>query len=755
MSAVIHKSSGSALSLLMRDQPRQLMSNDLHGRVALSPAEFIDSVFCTRGLPGDWLIRWGNKRNRLTKRCGRDDLLKKLSSTEENYISLSYLQGGQSDCHVKLIEAVCIDLDAKHQAGGVATPEQIEMVCRLVPFGIVVVANGVQVIFRPAHSDWAPNVADLVALGEYLEKQTGLSYDRGCHVRKDGSAAAHRNHAFRGSGFALKANRPVLLLAPSASHMGTTTDALQHLGLSPAEIKPPREKGKKQTTTTRESNLYSVSRIEGDTRGSKAAQNTEYVEEILTRWTDGIYKHGRSRIEVEAAICAIEWEHHKASSLAKSLASLKVYQLADGGILPDDQWEAIQKDLEDLMNWVGPRSFRRKSLQRTTTLRANRAWSFEFLYFFKHSPLYNLTLDEALTAFWNWPEFQTIREMSIAALKSVGTVEDDLRQCWEKWSDGSTQVSDEHIEAVEKAIHEISAGNFKRTDIQALLPDKSERLIKRALKELADAGKVKLSKAGRSSSYTRPGFFGKPTKATKPVPEPKEPAAPALPPPPAKFEEHLKMAIGGWGDGHHRHGGIRHKIENTARFNELYREVWNAVSCKGEVFDGPSLGRLYGFLATKAPSGHDAGTVTFSTVGGNPLANLVPSRALTSEEFLKVADQLHPDLTGTMDMEIIESAGHVSIRDFGTLAVKSAAQSIEQVLTRPEMIRLMESMETEPWLRAGRSSLVLLRELGYTKLKKWFSDQLGEEVEALYLGPKPAHSGVPFGVSAAGKSMAI
>src|SRR5690606_33002857 len=133
------------------------------------------------------------------------DLVKKLSSREENYISFSYVQGGQSDKHVQLIEAVCIDLDAKHQKGGVATDEQIKRVCQLVPCGIVAVANGVQVVLRPAHVDWVANVGDLVALGQYLEWETGLSYDSGCHARKDGTAAAHRNHAFRGPGYASKA----------------------------------------------------------------------------------------------------------------------------------------------------------------------------------------------------------------------------------------------------------------------------------------------------------------------------------------------------------------------------------------------------------------------------------------------------------------------------------------------------------------------------------------------------------------------
>lgn len=739
----------------------------LFKRTMLGNQEFLDSVFATRGIPENWAVRHGNKKDRPTRRCAPSDLLKKLDLKEENYISYSYVlfgdEGGQSDEDVQLIEAVCIDLDAKHQKGKTATTQQIEKVCQLVPNGVITIANGVQVVLRPAHLEWHKNVGDIVALGDYLAKATGLEYDAGCQVRKDGTAAAHRNHTFRGPGWAKQAKQKVIFLSPAAAPIGTTADALQKLKLKSVEVRAAEvqevDEGRKETTPPQSppDNLYSVSRIRDTSTGSMALQKAEYSE-ILDLWCLGVYDEGKPRKVIEAEICRKKWHHHEAVRLAKSLASLTVYTLSDGTRLSDAQWSSVQKDLEDLKNWIGPRSQRRRSLQRTSTLRANRAWSFEFLYWFKHSPIYKLTLTEAIAAFWSWPEFQTVREMSMAAFKSAGAVEDDLKRCWDLFSDKSTLVSKKAVEEVEIAVLELKRDSFTRADVGKVLPEMSKKKMQRALAELFKVGKIKKRRAGRSTSYSIAAASApQSTRPPKPAREfKKTPTVRPVAPLPKELEKYMAMAFKGSGDGHRLNAGELHTIKNRPRFEELYTQVFSSVSCNRDGDHvGPSIARLYGFLARACPSGFDAQSVYRKYSGGDTLSDLICEKTIPSDEFLdQDFEDLYPNLLDAADIEIVKNAGGVVLKDFGSLAVKYAAESIEAVLTPEEMTELMESLHRAPWLRTSMKSLTSLHSFGYQKLKKWFSDQLGQNVRSLYLGPKPHRSGEPFSLKADGKELA-
>jgi hypothetical protein len=464
-------------------------------------------------------IRIGQKSDGKTRLIAPERVLEAISLKEENYGSYALYRGGQSDSHVTTLDAVVIDLDAKHQNGGVATEQQVRKIGDMVPSAALVWANGVQVVLRPPlpknltnipeadrlHAIWRYSISDLVVLGEFLEKETGLHYDRGCHVTKDNLPAAHRGHPYRLPGWAKKASRPVQLYAPLTIALGTTTDAVNHLGLTTAPIRKSELRAISTPSTTPH-NLHGASRSNGSHRhrGSHDDAHVEYSN-ILRLWCKGVYKDGKPRAIVEAGLCSTNWTHHTGKHLTKALKCLKVYSgLNDGRRLTADQWKAVQNDLETLQLIIGPCSAKRRRMQRTLTVRASRAWSFEWLYWFKHH--YGWALEDCIQAFWNWSQFRTIRELSMAAVGSVQEINEDLQHCWQKWSDGggADEVSPDHIRAAMTAILAIKAKTFTRAQLQTALGWRTRtRLLQRALKELVGVGQLERKGRGPKTCYVR------------------------------------------------------------------------------------------------------------------------------------------------------------------------------------------------------------------------------------------------------------
>lgn len=669
------------------------------------------------------------------------------------------------------VEAVVVDLDVpRSQVPRVATDEQIQLGCDLCPDAGLMVANGYQLIFRPSGT-WEETIGDLVAIGEFLAGKTGLIYDRACHVRQDGSAANHKNHANRTGGKAARAGREVYLLAPQNQNQRicTTTEAVKMLGLvsKPAtrQANQPAERDNKKHPAPSES--YSASRLAASHSvgidGSMAPQRSEWMR-VLDLWCEGIYTHGRPREAVEQEIAGMRWDHNSGKGTLERLAKLAVYSgTGDGKRLTDEQWAAVCADLKTLTGRVGPTSKKRVKMQKTGTLRANRAWSLEFLYIYKHDPGLNMTLAEAIAGFWSWEDYKTIRELSMAALRSVEAVNEDLKRCWDRWSDavqGDEDISKRQIAWIFEAARSFKNQFFTRKDIE-VASGKSYRMVQRGLKELIAVGKVVQVGKGRSARYHAAGEI--PVEQVAP-PEPEHELIPLhkqfkkteiLPQPAVDenvFQRHLLDALEGNGHGHKRHGCPTQTIQNREKFEDLYREVWVHVSTKEFEFLGPSL-RLYKFLATKTPNGLSIAEVYCAVQGSESLGDLIGTAEIPATEFSSSTDlfpRVWPD-----DARIVETAESVVIQDFGTLAVRAAAEFIEQVLSSEELAEIMKSLHREPWLRASRAALVGLHELGYRKLRDWFSDQLGEHVESLYLGQKPRRDGLPFAVEVGGKNVSV
>ena len=123
---------------------------------------------------------------------------------EKISVSLAAHRGGQSNRHVVLVAAVAVDLDCE---GSFATREQVEALRSRFPQASAVWSNGVtlfyplvtagQVSHETAMAVWKAALPAAYQIGCEAERVSGLTYDRGCHLRSDGSPAAHAGHLFR------------------------------------------------------------------------------------------------------------------------------------------------------------------------------------------------------------------------------------------------------------------------------------------------------------------------------------------------------------------------------------------------------------------------------------------------------------------------------------------------------------------------------------------------------------------------------
>lgn len=166
----------------------------------------------------------------------------------------------------------------------------------------------------------------------------------------------------------------------------------------------------------------------GGTRGGSFEANYAEFDQIRQLLGD-LLRQGVPRSEAEAEISAMRWKHHSRAHLKKTLPTVrpKGGGSGDGKWLPDEEWKKVAADLKKLTFRLGPCSNKRTWYQKTWSVRATRAWSFEFLFY------HDMTVEEAIAAFLRWPEFQKIRQLSISAIGREAVVE-DLRRCWETFN---------------------------------------------------------------------------------------------------------------------------------------------------------------------------------------------------------------------------------------------------------------------------------------------------------------------------------
>jgi biotin operon repressor len=130
-------------------------------------------------------------------------------------ISVSYaaMAGGQTSGCVKFVVSICIDLDL---LDGYATEEKIEAIRQRFPYAGIIISNGVTLIYKLKQTQtWTEVVTLAVAIGEEAARLTGLEFDRGTLLCKDGTPARHENHLFRFvGGYASRRECPVSFIPP-------------------------------------------------------------------------------------------------------------------------------------------------------------------------------------------------------------------------------------------------------------------------------------------------------------------------------------------------------------------------------------------------------------------------------------------------------------------------------------------------------------------------------------------------------------
>lgn len=777
----------------------------LFGRASLPDTAFLNLIFskAIACRSGNEFVRAGNKADGKTRLVEPEKVLKKLRLTEETYISYSLHKRGQKDENVTRLIALSIDLDAKHQPGGIATDAQIQKVCELVPGAVVIAANGVQVILRPPSQNWSDCCSQLVALGEYLAAETGLEYDRGCHITADNRPAAHRGHAYRGPGVAKKAGRKVLLLHPCTDYIATTTDALATLGLQPAKLLPAlppvAEPIKKRATRSFQSyssapssrGAASIPRVTTPRTGSFGPKYEEFSE--ASRQLHALLRTGVPQSQAITQIAGQSWEYLKAGELEKSFTAY----VADWNVTGTGKGKFLANvaDQEIFSGYlVDTPTLKQRRMQKTFGLFAHRAWAMDHFY--------NLgfTEEEAITAFLRWSIMRRIRRASIKALGGTLAARQylraDLARIYSKYADGGgARPADPELVAKVLSYCQSIGTPFKATAIpRHEVGVTSQRHLRRILGLLVANGDLTKTGTTKNRMYVvATGIMGEkgsknPPQTPHPIhlskflcmaesfsasptptlPMNTPPPTPATPPKkqaskPAKakksqfkelkkpktwdysatFEEAWYDALQGMGDGLSYHGIALHEFADEVGFSELYHQVYKEICTKVEdrkrTASGPSLSRLYAFLAKNNRKFSEIGPV---------LSDLVYEQTVSASYYREHAGE-YPRALGD-GVEKIERSGQVSFVDYATKAVKLNVLNIVSSLNNDQGIKILDSLELDPWPRATRKTLLLLWEFGIASLKEWMSRQLGEDVPVLWLGWKQGHGGKPLVMEADG-----
>ena len=404
---------------------------------------------------------------------------------------------GQRHIDVEYDPLRAIDFDRRKNALP-ATCQHVGLLANLLHHVAIIKSNGVQIFMRSA-DDWEVEAPMLAQIGRHLEKILApLYYDPLMHLNKWGKPGNHRNHCFRAPVGACS-DGDVRCWIPSSKKLSCVREVFELLGLSLPEVVAEPE----GETENREGALLpipaSVTRSNADRNGSLAA-NYEEFDQIRITLTD-LIKQGMPRKDAEAEVCSMNWQHHTRAGLAKSLPTCFL-KGADGKWLSKEAWASVCADLKELMLGIGPSSLKRQHVQKTRTVRAIRAWSFEFLYYFY------FTCDDAITAFFKWDNFQEIRELSISAI-GLEAVKEDLRECWNKFNKNPDKyvrhpfadlkkVSDATVALVR--IKAKALGKFKMADMLGCIK-LGETAIKRALKRLCDNGELKSSGKNKGRTY--------------------------------------------------------------------------------------------------------------------------------------------------------------------------------------------------------------------------------------------------------------
>lgn len=294
-----------------------------------------------------------------------------------------------------------IDIDIK-KGQKPATTKQVGILAGLLPDSALILSNGCQ-IYLASSEPWESEALMLAAIGRFLARKTGLVYDPTTHLRGNGTAGNLRSHCYRAP-IGTCQNGKVRSWLPRSGELASVRNVFKALGLTVRRKKTKKAKG--------------------PVSGSMASRHLEF-HKIREALTNLIKNEKLKRTDAEREVLGMKWEHHSRDGLKATLPTVRL--ISDTAALPDEVWASIRADLAELPCQLGPVSTKRWLRQQTRTVRAIRAWAFEWTY---SQP--SITFEEAMKLFFSDLRFAKIRQLSIAAVGETA-VREDLRRCWDTW----------------------------------------------------------------------------------------------------------------------------------------------------------------------------------------------------------------------------------------------------------------------------------------------------------------------------------
>ena len=438
-------------------------------------------------------------------------VLRDVPISPGRYGKKNYERGGQKHEDVLYVPFRVIDLDVPKDKGGniigkCATQLHIKFISGLIPGCPMILSNGLQ-IYLTASEPWSVEALMLAQIGSYLAKVIAgclseLEYDSSTHIKGKGTAADHENHAYRAP-WGVGINGIVRCFVGVNGRIPTVREVFDMLGLTLPQVDEKIEEVKEEEMNDKRGTKPASSTIKGTGRksqsGSKAAQTQEFLE-ICNCLTQLVKGSGLSRADAEREVLGMTWEHHSRSGLSENIGSIKLF--GDGSRIPDKEWNAVCEDLKETLFNLGPVSTKRNLCQRTKTIRALRAWSFEILYYEK-----DINREEAIEAFFYRQEFATIRRLSICALGEE-KVREDLAECWDRWwhpdyrNTPYKKMSDVSPKTLNMVKYWASKlGTFTLAKLKKQMIRFSERQLRSALALLAKDGTVKPIGGNKNRKY--------------------------------------------------------------------------------------------------------------------------------------------------------------------------------------------------------------------------------------------------------------
>jgi len=356
-----------------------------------------------------------------------------------------------------------IDVDIK-KGQKPATTKQVGILAALLPDSALILSNGCQ-IYLASSEAWENEALMLAAIGRFLARKTGLVYDSTTHLRGDGTAGNLRSHCYRAPIGSCQ-NGKVRSWLPRSGQMASVRNVFKALGLTVRRKKTKKAKG--------------------PVSGSMASRHLEF-HKIREALTNLIKNEKLKRTDAEREVLGMKWEHHSRDGLKATLPTVRL--ISDTAALPSEVWASIRADLAELPCQLGPVSTKRWLRQQTRTVRAIRAWAFEWTY---SQP--SITCEKAMKLFFSDPRFAKIRQLSIAAVGETG-VREDLRRCWDTWYYPDYKKNPfKKLALVSKATLNLvrskakKLGKFKMAEIRKEIMRLSVRQIRQALQQLVIDG---------------------------------------------------------------------------------------------------------------------------------------------------------------------------------------------------------------------------------------------------------------------------